>query len=132
MRSRVGDELDDATGGDQFVERVLGNAPQASKSKSGDAVASAAGEVQSDLVVRVRPTDTKQAGSLLNRQQQRQIVPIIGHTSRHASLQRLQVVDELSVAEVAALVGRSVEATTSLLARARQRLRTIVEADDGD
>ncbi len=44
----------------------------------------------------------------------------------------LQVVDELSVAEVAALLGRSVEATTSLLARARRRLRTIVEADDGD
>jgi RNA polymerase sigma-70 factor (ECF subfamily) len=44
----------------------------------------------------------------------------------------LQVVDELTVAEVASLVGRSVEATTSLLARARHRLRTIVEADDGD
>jgi RNA polymerase sigma-70 factor, ECF subfamily len=44
----------------------------------------------------------------------------------------LQVVDELSVAEVAVLLGRSVEATTSLLARARRRLRTIVEADDGD
>lgn len=44
----------------------------------------------------------------------------------------LQVVDELSVAEVAELLGRSVEATTSLLARARRRLRTIVEADDGD
>ena len=44
----------------------------------------------------------------------------------------LQVVDELSVAEVAELLGRSVEATTSLLARARRRLRTIVEADNGD
>jgi RNA polymerase sigma-70 factor (ECF subfamily) len=44
----------------------------------------------------------------------------------------LQVVDELSVAEVAALLGRSVEATTSLLARARRRMRTIVEADDGN
>jgi RNA polymerase sigma-70 factor, ECF subfamily len=44
----------------------------------------------------------------------------------------LQVVDELSVAEVAGLLGRSVEATTSLLARARRRLRTVVEADDGD
>ena len=44
----------------------------------------------------------------------------------------LQVVDELSVAEVAELLGRSVEATTSLLARARRRLRTVVEADDGD
>ena len=44
----------------------------------------------------------------------------------------LQVVDELSVAEVAELLGRSVEATTSLLARARRRLRTIVEADHGD
>lgn len=44
----------------------------------------------------------------------------------------LQVVDEMSVVEVAALLGRSVEATTSLLARARRRLRTIVEAADGD
>jgi RNA polymerase sigma-70 factor (ECF subfamily) len=44
----------------------------------------------------------------------------------------LQVVDELTVAEVADLLGRSVEATTSLLARARRRIRTIVEADDGD
>jgi RNA polymerase sigma-70 factor, ECF subfamily len=44
----------------------------------------------------------------------------------------LQVVDELSVAEVAGLLGRSVEATTSLLARARRRLRMVVEADDGD
>ena len=44
----------------------------------------------------------------------------------------LQVVDELSVAEVAGLVGRSVEATTSLLAHARRRLRIVVEADDGD
>ena len=44
----------------------------------------------------------------------------------------LQVVDDLSVAEVAELLGRSVEATTSLLARARRRLRTIVEADHGD
>jgi RNA polymerase sigma-70 factor, ECF subfamily len=43
----------------------------------------------------------------------------------------LQVVDELSVAEVARLLGRTVEATTSLLARARRRLRTVVEADDG-
>lgn len=44
----------------------------------------------------------------------------------------LQVVDDLSIAEVAELLGRSVEATTSLLARARRRLRTIVEADHGD
>ena len=44
----------------------------------------------------------------------------------------LQVVDGLSITEVAALLGRSVEATTSLLARARRRLRTIVEATDGD
>ncbi len=44
----------------------------------------------------------------------------------------LQVVDELSVAEVAELLGRSLEATTSLLARARRRLRTVVEADHGD
>ena len=44
----------------------------------------------------------------------------------------LQVVDDLSVAEVAELLGRSVEATTSLLARARRRLRTVVEADHGD
>lgn len=44
----------------------------------------------------------------------------------------LQVVDGLSVAEVAELLGRGVEATTSLLARARRRLRIVVEADDGD
>ena len=44
----------------------------------------------------------------------------------------LQVVDELTIAEVAALLGRSVDATTSLLARVRRRLRTIVEADHGD
>ena len=44
----------------------------------------------------------------------------------------LQVVDELTVAEVAELLGRSVDATTSLLARARRRLRTVLEADNGD
>jgi RNA polymerase sigma-70 factor (ECF subfamily) len=44
----------------------------------------------------------------------------------------LQVVDELSVAEVARLLGRSVEATTSLLARARRRLRTVVEGENDD
>jgi RNA polymerase sigma-70 factor (ECF subfamily) len=43
----------------------------------------------------------------------------------------LHTVDELSVAEVAAILGRSIEATTSLLARARRRLRAIViEASD--
>lgn len=44
----------------------------------------------------------------------------------------LQVVDELTVAEVAELLGRSVDATTSLLPRARRRLRAVVEADNGD
>jgi RNA polymerase sigma-70 factor (ECF subfamily) len=44
----------------------------------------------------------------------------------------LQVVDELTVAEVAELLGRSLEATTSLLARARRRLRAVVEGDNGD
>jgi len=44
----------------------------------------------------------------------------------------LQVVDELTIAEVAALLGRSIDATTSLLARARRRLRAVMEADDGD
>jgi RNA polymerase sigma-70 factor, ECF subfamily len=44
----------------------------------------------------------------------------------------LQVVDGLTVAEIAALLGRSIEATTSLLARARRRLRSRVESDHGD
>jgi len=44
----------------------------------------------------------------------------------------LHTVDGLSVAEVARLLDRSVEATTSLLARARRRLRALVleAADD--
>ena len=44
----------------------------------------------------------------------------------------LHTVDGLSVAEVAELLDRSVDATTSLLARARRRLRTLlVETADG-
>jgi RNA polymerase sigma-70 factor (ECF subfamily) len=39
----------------------------------------------------------------------------------------LHTVDQLSLAEVATLLGRSVDATTSLVARARRRLRNVVE-----
>jgi RNA polymerase sigma-70 factor, ECF subfamily len=39
----------------------------------------------------------------------------------------LHTVDQLSIAEVADLIGRSVEATTSLVARARRRLRNVLE-----
>jgi hypothetical protein len=89
VHGRVGEELHDATGGDQFVERVLGDAQQASKSTRWYAIGSSAGEVQGDLVVGgVRATDTKQAAYFLNRQQQRQIAPIIGvNTPTHAFLQ---------------------------------------------
>ena len=38
----------------------------------------------------------------------------------------LHTVDQLSIAEVATLIGRSVEATTSLIARARRRLRNVL------
>ncbi len=38
----------------------------------------------------------------------------------------LHTVDQLSIAEVAILIDRSVEATTSLVARARRRLRNVV------
>ena len=87
MGGRVGKELHDTAGGDEFVERVLGDAEQATESKRGDAICSAAGEVQGDLVVGVRATDTQQAAGFLNRQQQRQVAPIICHTPTHASLQ---------------------------------------------
>ncbi len=39
----------------------------------------------------------------------------------------LHTVDQLSIAEVANLIGRSVEATNSLVARARRRLRNVLE-----
>jgi RNA polymerase sigma-70 factor (ECF subfamily) len=38
----------------------------------------------------------------------------------------LHTIEGLAIAEVAALIGRSVEATTSLLARARRRLRALM------
>ena len=38
----------------------------------------------------------------------------------------LHTVDQLSIAEVATLIGRSAEATTSLIARARRRLRNVL------
>lgn len=39
----------------------------------------------------------------------------------------LHTVDQLPIAEVACVIGRSVEATTSLVARARRRLRNVVK-----
>ncbi len=39
----------------------------------------------------------------------------------------LHTVDQLPMADVATLLGRSIEATTSLVARARRRLRNVIE-----
>lgn len=43
----------------------------------------------------------------------------------------LAVVDGMPVTELAEVLGRSVEATHSLLARARRRLRSVMEGDQG-
>jgi RNA polymerase sigma-70 factor (ECF subfamily) len=52
---------------------------------------------------------------------------LLGRLPEHERIAlALHTVDQLSLAEVAELIGRSLEATTSLVARARRRLRTVL------
>lgn len=61
---------------------------------------------------------------VIGRDEARRLLQALPDTERHAL--SLHVVADLPVAEVAAVLGRSVAATTSLLARARRRLRESV------
>ena len=58
-RVHVCDEFNNTTSGDEFVQRFLWDAEQATESKRRDAFGTATGEVQSDLVVGVRAADTQ-------------------------------------------------------------------------
>ena len=65
------DQLNDATGCEQLVQRGLGDAQEIAEAESGETFDTVGGEVDLDEVVGVGTADPEQASSLLDGQRQR-------------------------------------------------------------